>query len=141
MRKVSEERESLLTATQAAQAAGVSRWAIHRAIKSLSLKAIRDNRNVWRIAPEDLTAWRAATVAQPLRAQDLAQSELAAADVSALMDLRDRLAEAERREAGAQARADAAERARDQAESDRDHWRDLAQKLAERPRVRFWPWR
>lgn len=141
MRTVSEERESLLTATQAAQVAGVSRWAIHRAIKSLSLKAIRDNRNVWRIVPDDLMAWRSATVAQPLRAHDPAQSVLEPATIAALVDLRDRLAAAERREAGAQARADAAERARDQAEADRDHWRELAQKLAERPRLRFWPWR
>jgi hypothetical protein len=141
VRNVSENDESLLTATQAAQAAGVSRWAIHRAIKSLSLRAIRDNRNIWRIAPDDLTAWCSATVAQPLRAQGAAQSVLGPDDIAALVDLRDRLAAAERREAGAQARADAAERARNQAEADRDHWRDLAQKLAERPRLRFWPWR
>ena len=32
------------------------------------------------------------------------------------------------------ARADAAERARNQAESDRDRWRGMAEKLADKPR-------
>jgi hypothetical protein len=36
--------------------------------------------------------------------------------------------------------ADAAERARDQAESDRDRWRGMAEKLADKPR-RGWCWR
>lgn len=36
------------------------------------------------------------------------------------------------------ARADAAERARDQAENDRDKWREMAEKLAEKPRRSWW---
>lgn len=145
---MSERPEFLLTATQAAQAAGVSRWAIHRAIKSMSIKAMRDNRNVWRISPDELAAWCAATVAQPLRAQPAAQGELQA---DALALLRDKLLEAEQRaavsdaraqaaersEAAAVARADAAERARDQAEADRDQWRAMADRLA--VRRRWWP--
>lgn len=121
LRNMSEKPENLLTATQAAQAAGVSRWAIHRAIKSLSLKAVRDNRNVWRIASDDLASWCATTVAQPLRAQDAAQAG-EAAEVAILREL---LA--------------ATERARDQAETDRDHWRTMAEKLA--ARRRWWPFR
>ena len=41
--------------------------------------------------------------------------------------------------AAATARAEAAERARDKAEGERDHWREIAQALAARPRLRWWP--
>ena len=41
--------------------------------------------------------------------------------------------------AAATARAEAAERARDKAEGERDHWREIAQALAVRPRLRWWP--
>lgn len=133
---MSEKPETLLTATQAAQAAGVSRWAVHRAIKSMSLKAVRDNRNVWRIAPDDLAAWCTATAAQRLRAQGDAQAETAflrdrLAAIEAERDgLRENLADANLRAAVAAARAEAAE-------ADRDHWRALADKLASRRR--WWP--
>jgi hypothetical protein len=92
-----------------------------RAINGLKLKAQRDNRNNWKISKEDLNAWFAHTVLQQHDA--LPKEEL---------ELREKLA-------GETARADAAERARDQAEADRDRWRDLAEKLAEKPR-RLWPW-
>lgn len=54
-----------MSPAQAAQAAGVSRWTIMRAIKSQKLKAIRDNRNQWRIAAPDLEMWRSHTVRTP----------------------------------------------------------------------------
>lgn len=127
---MSEKPDRLLTATQAAQAAGVSRWAVHRAIKSMVLKAVRDNRNIWRIAPDDLEAWCAATVAQPLRAQETAQAE-------GLAELRGKLAEAELRAAVADARADASDRARAAAEAQAEAWRAMAEKLA--ARRRWWP--
>lgn len=53
-----------LSPAQAAQVAGVSRWTVVRAINSQALRATRDNRNQWRIRPEDLGTWRAAHPAQ-----------------------------------------------------------------------------
>lgn len=105
----------------AAKVAGVSRWAIMRAISSHKLKATRNNKNHWRIASEDLDAWCAHSVRQQQPAHP---------DES--LELRERLA-------SETARADAAERARDQAETDRDHWRGMAEKLANKPR-RLWFW-
>lgn len=111
-----------MSPTQAAQAAGISRWAVMRAINSHKLKAHRDNKNHWRILHEDLEVWCAHSVRQQHTAHP---------DDS--MELREKLA-------FETARADAAERARDQAETDRDRWRDMAQKLSDKPR-RFWLWR
>ena len=110
-----------MSPAQAAEAAGVSRWAIMRAIKSHKLKAHRDNRNNWQILPDDLAAHfphivRSVQTAHP-DDTELLRSKLAAET----------------------ARADAAERARDQAETDRDRWQAMAEKLAERPAF-LWPW-
>lgn len=123
---------SHMSPAQAAQAAGVSRWAVLRAIKSQRLKAIRDNRNNWLISPEDLESWRDAHVAHTVRDSALAQPSTQALNASELIELRENLVRAN-------ARADAAERARDQAETDRDHWRAMAEKLADAPRRRWWP--
>lgn len=117
-----------MSPAQAAQVAGVSRWAVLRAIKSQRLKAIRDNRNNWLITPDDLAMWCAAQGAHSVRDSAAAQG----VDVAELVELRENLARAN-------ARAEAAERARDQAESDRDHWRAMAEKLADAPRRRWWP--
>jgi len=51
-----------LSPAQAAQAVEVSRWTIMRAIKANELKAVRDNRNHWRIEPDELDKWRLHTV-------------------------------------------------------------------------------
>lgn len=110
-----------MSPAQAAQAASVSRWAIMRAINSHKLKAHRDNRNHWQISPEDLSEWCAHSVRQQQTAHPEGSTEL-----------REKLA-------SETARADAAERARDQAEVDRDKWRGMAEKLADKPR-RLWPW-
>jgi len=110
-----------MTPGQAAEAAGVSRWAIMRAINSQKLKAQRDNRNQWQIAPEDLAAHWPHTVRQ-----------VQIAHPNDIAELRAKLE-------GETARADAAERSRDQAETDRDRWQRMAETLAERPRFR-WPW-
>lgn len=110
-----------MSPAQAAQAAGVSRWAIMRAINSHKLKAHRDNRNNWQVSTEDLDQWCAHSVRQQPPAHPDGSSEL-----------REKLA-------GETARADAAERARDQAETDRDRWRGMAEKLAEKRR-RWWQW-
>lgn len=92
-----------------------------RALKSQKLKGYRDNRNHWKISKESLDEWCAHSVRKPSPAHT--ESE---------MELREKLG-------SETARADAAERARDQAEEDRDRWRDMAEKLADRPR-KLWPW-
>lgn len=120
-----------MSPAQAAQVADVSRWTIMRAIKSHDLLASRDNRNQWRIAPDALEAWKAHTVRTPL---NLHTQETVA-------ELREKLA-------AETARADVAEailaherKALATTETDRDSWRAMAEKLADRPRRSWWPWR
>ena len=55
---------TLMSPAQAAHVAGISRRTITRAIGAQALQATRDNRNQWRIKPEDLEAWRSAQPAQ-----------------------------------------------------------------------------
>lgn len=133
---MSAQSASHMSPAQAAQIAGVSRWSILRAIKSLKLKAKRDNRNGWRIAPDDLADWCAAHSSHIVR--DSANAQVDAQD-DAVAKVRERLAEAERRAAVAETRADAAERARDLAEAQTEAWRAMAERLA--ARRRWWPFR
>ena len=129
---MSAQGASHMSPAQAAQAAGVSRWAVLRAIKAQRLKAIRDNRNNWLISSDDLAAWCAAQGAHTVRNGTPAPVIAQGSDMAELIELRESLARAN-------ARADGAERARDQAESDRDHWRAMAERLADAPRRRWWP--
>lgn len=99
-----------MSPAQAAQAAGVSRWTIMRAIKSHDLPAHRDNRNQWKITAEDLRDWRSHTVRtlDEMHTSHTTEEEL---------ELRAKLA-------AETVRADSAERAREQAEADRDRWHE-----------------
>lgn len=110
-----------LSPAQAAQATGVSRWTIMRAIKDQLLLAKRDNRNHWCIDPEDLDRWRSSTVrtveaAHPMHTPNDSPETLV--KVASLEvengQLRERLLEAQ---------------------ADRDAWREMAQK-----RLSWWPW-
>lgn len=110
-----------MSPAQAAQAIGVSRWTIMRAIKDQFLMAKRDNRNHWRIDPEDLNRWNTSTVrtvedAHPMHTQsDSVETFVKVAALEAENDqLRERLLEAR---------------------ADRDAWREMAQK-----RRSWWPW-
>lgn len=114
-----------MSPAQAAQAAGVSRWTVMRAIKSHDLRASRDNRNQWRISQEDLDQWRSHTVRTGEDAHTMHTSQVETFSV-AEVELREKLA-------AALARADAAE-------ADRDRWQAMAEKLAERSRWTLWPW-
>ena len=109
-----------LSPTQAAQAASVSRWTIMRAINSNEIKAVRDNRNHWKIDPDELDRWRSSTVrtvevAHPLHTPKDSPETLA--HVAALeaenSQLRERLSEIK---------------------EDRNAWREMAQ------RRRWWQW-
>lgn len=122
-----------MSPAQAAQVADVSRWTIMRAIKSGDLQASRDNKNQWRIKSDDLNAWlsaqRAHTVQEEVDAHHVhtpAHPNPIAHDTLELVRVKAEL-EAERT-------------LRATIESDRDHWRELAQRLAEsRPR-KWWFW-
>lgn len=110
-----------LSPAQAAQATGVSRWTIMRAIKNQILLAKRDNRNHWCIDPDDLDRWRHSTVrtveaAHPLHTiNDTPEKLVKVAFLQAEnSQLRERLLEAQ---------------------ADRDAWREMAQK-----RRSWWPW-
>ena len=105
---------SHMSPAQAAQASGVSRWTIMRAIKSHDLQASRDNRNQWRITSDDLDRWRSHTVRTP---DDLHTSHTP--DALEIERLKVEV-EAERR-------------LRVAAEADRDRWQAMAEKLADRP--------
>lgn len=120
-----------ISPAQAAHIAKVSRRTVMRAIENLELKASRDNRNRWRIHPDDLRRWANAQWAPTGHAHPEMPTY---AHPEVVADLREKLALAT-------ARADAAERARDQAEADRDQWRQMAMKLSNRPRRSFWPWK
>lgn len=125
-----------MSPAQAAQVADVSRWTIMRAIKSGDLQAFRDNKNLWRIKTDDLNSWLSAhpaqyahTVQKEGDAQPVhtpAHPDLITQNTLELVRVKAEL-EAERT-------------LRATIESDRDHWRELAQKLSEsRPRKwRFW---
>ena len=118
-----------ISPAQAAHIAKVSRRTIMRAIETMELPAFRDNRNRWKIEPEELNKW-AGTHWAPTGHAHMEMPTLLTSETTS--ELREKLvAEA--------ARANAAERARDQAEADRDHWRAIAETLARRPR-NWWPW-
>ena len=119
-----------MSPAQAAQIANVSRRTIMRAIDILELKATRDNRNHWKIAPEDLHAWTDAHTtpsghmpinAHPKTIQEtLETSKLRTENAH----LREKLFIAE---------------------TDRDDWREIAKQLARNPdpkikRLKWWPW-
>lgn len=118
-----------MSPAEAAQVAGVSRWTIMRAIKTHDLRAVRDNRNHWKIDQEELDRWRTAHCAHSVPAQVALHTPADSPETLAKL-------------AAETARADAAERARDQAEADRDAWRAQAEKLADRmERGSWWSWR
>ena len=116
-----------MSPAHAARLLKVSRRTVMRAIESFQLLAVRDNRNHWKINPEELDRWA--------RSQ-CARSEHVHTKMPAHQDSAETLA----RLAAETARADAAERARDQAEADREAWRKQAEKLSECLQRRWWRW-
>ena len=125
---------SHMSHAQAAQAADVSRWTIMRAIKSHDLQASRDNRNQWRIAADALEDWAAHTVRTPLTSHTSHTQET-------LGELREKLAAETTRADVAEALLSHERKALAATETDRDSWRAMAEKLADRPRRSWWPWR
>lgn len=105
-----------LSPNEAAKKSGVSRRSIMRAIEGGELAARRDNRNQWQIEAESLAHWASTEPAQA-SAHPAPTPEPRAETISTdlLVNSLRELVEAERR------RADAAE-------SDRDAWREMAQR-------------
>lgn len=121
-----------LSPAQAAQVADVSRWTIMRGIKSGKLQAFRDNKNQWRIKSDDLSNWlsaqRAHTVQEEANAHiphTNAHQDSISQDTLELMRMK--------------AELEAEKALRATIETDRDHWREIARKLVEKPGIR-WPW-
>jgi len=105
-----------LSPNEAAKQVGVSRRSIMRAIEAGELAAHRDNRNQWKIEAEALAHWAPSEPAQ-LTAHPLPtlKNQAEKSDTALLIHSLRELIEAERR------RADAAE-------TDRDAWREMAQR-------------
>lgn len=91
-----------------------------RAIKSGDLRAYRDNNNHWKITQDSFYAWvngeGPSSVRYAQETTDALREKLSAETV----------------------RADIAEALLSATEADRDHWREMAKKLAEKPRWRWW---
>lgn len=108
-----------ISPAQAAQSKKVSRRTIMRAIEAHSLKAIRDNRNRWKIDPQDFDIWAGAQWAPTEHAHlDLPASPTPNLEVKLAV------VEAER---------DAFKEQLIGVQEDRDRWRGMAEKLADRP--------
>lgn len=119
-----------ISPAQAAQIVHTSRRTIMRAIESLELKAIRDNRNRWKIDQEDLERWAKDQGAPSERAHTEAPT-LPSSDMALTL-------------ARAEAERDALREQLDQIKEDRNHWRSLAERQQRqleqhRPGWR-WPW-
>ncbi|WP_184568379.1 helix-turn-helix domain-containing protein [Sulfitobacter undariae] len=115
-----------MSPAHAAQSKNVSRRTIMRAIETLDLRASRDNRNHWKIDPQDLDKWADAQCALSEHAHPI----LPTVPTS---DLEVKLAVAE-------AQRDAAKEQLAGVQEDRDRWREMAEKLASKPRWGWW-WR
>lgn len=115
-----------MSPAHAAQLKNVSRRKIMRAIDRHELKAVRDNRNHWKINLKDLDRWADAQCAPSEHAHPVFPT-------LPTSDLPSKLAVAE-------AQRDAAREQLISAQEDRDRWRAMAENLAGKPR-RSWWWR
>jgi excisionase family DNA binding protein len=103
-----------MSPAQAAQMKGVSRRTIMRAIEMHELKAFRDNRNHWKIDPQELDMWAGAQWA-PTGHAHLDVPALPSPDLAILL-------------ARVEAERDALREQLEQIKDDRDHWRKMAER-------------
>lgn len=113
--------DRMLTPKQAADRAGCGRSSVMRALKSGRLPGIRDNENRWQIDPDAVDRW--AGQRPDTDRPETGQEPATPADTPETLA---RLAVAEARLADALASAA-------DLRADRDHWRQQAERLAERP--------
>lgn len=116
--------ETPMSPAYAAQSKNVSRRTIMRAIESQDLKAIRDNRNHWKIERQDLDRWADAH-REPNENDRLNLLTMPTVDLKAKL-------------AVAEAQRDAAREQLAGVQEDRDRWREMAEKLADKPRRSWW---
>lgn len=131
----------LLNTAQAAARAKVSRPTVSRALKCGDLTAIRGNDGKWLIEPDAVDAWAANRASvQPVQRSHSVQNAPQATDDERLERLRNELALT--RETLARVEGESAmnkERLADLT-ADRDHWRQMAERLSHAEIVRggFW---
>lgn len=118
-----------MSPAHAAQVAKVSRRTIMRAVESREIQATRNNKNQWQITEEALKIWMGAQWAPITNAHQ----ESPTTPTSENVELTAKLAAAE-------TRAELLSTQLDDVKAERDQWRKMAQKLADRPNS-FWPWR
>jgi len=76
-----------MSPSQAAQATGVSRRTVMRAVETGELEAFRDNRNHWKILPQDIQQWASAHVAPSVQDPFIAQVEQAQAHTPSIFEM------------------------------------------------------
>lgn len=103
-----------MSPAQAAQMKGVSRRTIMRAIEAYELKAFRDNRNHWKIDPQELDMWADAQWA-PSGHVHPETPTMPSPDLTIPL-------------ACAEAERDALREQLEQIKEDRDHWRRMAER-------------
>jgi excisionase family DNA binding protein len=113
-----------MSPAHAAQSKNVSRRTIMRAVEALDLKAVRDNRNHWKINPQDLDRWAGAQCAPSGHAHPTLPT-MPTSDFEARLTV-------------AEAQRDAAREQLAGVQEDRDRWREMAEKLADKPRRSWW---
>lgn len=118
-----------MSPAQAAHISGVSRRTIMRAIETHDLKAFRDNKNHWKITGEELQRWAIAHCATTEQSPTQAPITPTPETQDFIVELR--IAQTENRALR--------DRIKD-LEADRDSWKSMAEKLAEKPRKFRWPW-
>jgi excisionase family DNA binding protein len=116
-----------LSPAQAARRANVGRTTVMRALSAGELRAVRDNRNTWRILPDDVDAWSGQ---RPVIDRTMAE-DTPGQPVVIPTDTPETLA----RLAVAETRLIDALEAVAEARRERDAWRQQAQDLARRPNL------
>lgn len=115
-----------MSPAQAAQLKNVSRRTIMRAIESHELQAFRDNRNHWKIDPQELDKWADAHWA-PTGHVHFETPTLPTPDLAVSL-------------ARVEAERDALREQLEQIKEDRDHWRGLVVQDSQRTQAQpsFW---
>jgi uncharacterized coiled-coil DUF342 family protein len=121
----------MLSPAKAAKRANVSRRAIMFAIESHKLKASRNNKNHWQIDPVELEKWMEQRPERPSPSTETSsETPTETSSETSEMLLKINTLEVELK---------AANERLDEVKEDRDRWYDQAQKLAEKPAKKWWP--
>lgn len=116
----------MLSPQQAAEKADVSRRTIMVAIESQQLKAVRNNKNHWKIRPEDLDEWiqERGSFRKPTISDSSTETNSDSSTSQEMMELKIKIAEMN-------VRLQAAEDSINNLRNERDSWKIQAQNLTE----------